>query len=97
MGTPPEVLEGIRKSPDWQAMVGVEHTLADDYAVLGDAAVPLNIAKAATMPALVMDGGKSFDFMHEAAETLGKAMRMQCAKPSKTKRTKSRLKPSRRY
>jgi pimeloyl-ACP methyl ester carboxylesterase len=83
MGTPPEVLEGIRKSPDWKIMEGVEHTLAYDYAVLGDGAVPIEIAKAATMPALVMDGSKSFDFMHDAAETLGKVMPHAERKPLK--------------
>ncbi len=65
-GTPPEVLEGIRKSPDWQVMVGVEHTLAYDYAILGEGEVPFDIAKAATMPTLVMDVGKSEAFMHQA-------------------------------
>ncbi len=73
-GAPPEMIEGMKQSPEWQVMETVAHTLAYDYAVLGDGAVPLDIAKAATMPTLVMDGGKSEAFMHEAAEVLGKAM-----------------------
>jgi pimeloyl-ACP methyl ester carboxylesterase len=36
LGTPPEALDGLRQSPEWPVMVGVEHTLAYDYAVLGD-------------------------------------------------------------
>lgn len=74
MGIPPKRMEDIRKQPDWKMMEGVEQTLAYDYAVLGDATVPLALARKTMMPALVMDGEKSMPFMHEAAETLGKAM-----------------------
>jgi pimeloyl-ACP methyl ester carboxylesterase len=74
MGTPPDVLEGIRRSPDWPVMVGVEHTLAYDYAVLGDGAVPIEAARTIAVPTLVLDGEKSMDFMHEAAETLGRVI-----------------------
>lgn len=74
MGIPPERMEAIRLSPDWKRMEGVEQTLAYDYAVVGDATVPLALASKTMMPALVIDGEKSLPFMHEAAETLGKAM-----------------------
>jgi len=74
MGIPPERMEDLRTSAEWKRMEGVEHTLAYDYAVLGDATVPLALARKAMMPALVMDGEKSMPFMHEAVETLGKAM-----------------------
>lgn len=74
VGTPPEALEGLRKSPEWPFMEGVEHTLAYDYTVLGDGAVPYAVAKTATMPALVMHGDKSFDFMRSAAKNLSQAM-----------------------
>lgn len=71
LGTPPEALDSLRQTPDWTVMIGVEHTLAYDYAVLGDGAVPTDLARAATMPVLVMDGEKTLEFMHTAAETLG--------------------------
>src|SRR5579871_1889351 len=74
MGIPPERMEDLRTSAEWNMMEGVEHTLAYDYAVVGDATVPLALARKAMMPALVMDGEKSLPFMHQAAETLGKAM-----------------------
>jgi pimeloyl-ACP methyl ester carboxylesterase len=70
IGTPPEALESLRKSPEWPLMVSVEHTLAYDFAVLNDGAIPVNAAKKATMPALVMNGEKSLDFMSEAAKNL---------------------------
>jgi pimeloyl-ACP methyl ester carboxylesterase len=74
IGTPPEALESIRKSPEWPLMVRVEHTLAYDYAVLDDGAIPVDAAKKAIMPALVMNGDKSFGFMSEAAKNLSKIM-----------------------
>jgi pimeloyl-ACP methyl ester carboxylesterase len=74
IGIPPEALEELHKSPEWPLMKSVEHTLAYDYAVLGDGAIPIDAAKKATMPALVMNGEKSFDFMSEAANKLSKVM-----------------------
>jgi pimeloyl-ACP methyl ester carboxylesterase len=74
LGTPPEALEDLRKSPDWPFMQRVEHTLAYDYAVLGDGAIPVEIAKTLSMPVLVMNGGKSFDFMRDTAENLSKVI-----------------------
>ena len=41
---------------------------------MGDGSLPAEAAKVATMPALVLDGSESPAFMHEAAETLAKAM-----------------------
>jgi pimeloyl-ACP methyl ester carboxylesterase len=52
----------------------VEHTLAYDYAILGDGAVPRDTAEATMMPTLVMSGEKSFDFMQDAAQQLAKFM-----------------------
>jgi hypothetical protein len=42
--------------------------------VLGDGAVPINAAKAATMPALLLVGSGSPDFKHEAIATLVTAL-----------------------
>lgn len=74
MGISPARMEERRKQPEWKLMESVEHTLAYEYTILGDGTVPLALAKKTMMPALVMDGGKSMPFMHEAAEILGKAM-----------------------
>jgi pimeloyl-ACP methyl ester carboxylesterase len=74
IGTPPEALEKLRKSPEWPLMENVEHTLAYDYAILNDGAIPVNAATKATMPALVMYGEKSFDFMSNAAKNLSEIM-----------------------
>jgi pimeloyl-ACP methyl ester carboxylesterase len=74
IGTPPEALEKLRKTPEWPLMESVEHTLAYDYAVLDDGAIPIDAAKKATMPVLVMNGEKSFGFMSDAAKNLSKIM-----------------------
>jgi pimeloyl-ACP methyl ester carboxylesterase len=74
IGTPPEALEDLRKSPQWPLMESVEHTLAYDYAILDDGAIPVDAARKAMMPALVMNGEKSFEFMSEAAKKLSGIM-----------------------
>ena len=67
IGTPPKVLEGMKSSPAWDTMKKIDHTLVYDYDVLGDGQVPEGVAKAITVPTLVMNGEKSMDFMHAAA------------------------------
>jgi len=61
-GAPPEAIEEMRGSPDWQAMEGVEGTLAYDCAVRGDGSVPLDVAGTPTISTLVLDGSESFEF-----------------------------------
>ncbi len=71
---PAEMIEGMRQSPEWPIMEAVAPTLAYDNAVMGDGSPLVDDTKAATMPALILDGSESPAFMHEAAETLAKAM-----------------------
>jgi pimeloyl-ACP methyl ester carboxylesterase len=74
IGTPPEAVENLRKSPEWPLMESVEHTLTYDYAILHDGAIPVDAAQKATMPALVINGEKSFDILQDAAKNLSKTM-----------------------
>jgi pimeloyl-ACP methyl ester carboxylesterase len=76
VGTPADQLEGVRQTPVWPVLEAVAPTLAYDHtALLGqDAAVPMQRAARAKMPALVMHGGASFPFMHDTAQALSKAM-----------------------
>lgn len=71
---PPEMIEGMKQSPEWPLMEAVAPTLAYDNAVMGDGAMPAKAAKAAAMPALVLDGSESPAYMREAAEALARAM-----------------------
>jgi len=70
IGTPPEALEGMKRSPQWEAMKKIDFTLAYDYEVLGDGAVPEEVVKTIRVPALVMNGGNSMDFMKAAADRI---------------------------
>lgn len=71
IGTPPPALEKIKASPQWAGMKKMDFTLAYDYAVLGNGAVPES-AQQVTVPTLVMVGEKSMDFMHPAADRIAK-------------------------
>jgi pimeloyl-ACP methyl ester carboxylesterase len=72
LGTPPEALEGMKASPEWDAIKKIDFTLAYDFEVLGNGTVPADIATTITVPTLVMNGEKSMDFMHATADQLAK-------------------------
>ena len=76
VGASAEDVEGIRQTPMWPLWESIGHTLAYDHiAALGEAAaVPTDQAAKVAMPALVMDGGASFPFMHTTALALAEAM-----------------------
>ena len=75
VGTPTEMIEGMRLAPVWPMFEAVAPTLAYDAAVLGKGhAAPIERAATVTVPALVMNGGASFPFMHDIAQALSKAM-----------------------
>src|SRR5579859_4173158 len=75
VGMPPDHLEGARQHPMWPMWEANAPTLAYDAAVMGeDASVPTEQAAKVAVPALVMDGGASFPFMHDTAIALTKAM-----------------------
>ena len=72
LGTPPEALEGMKASPEWEAIKKIDFTLAYDFEVLGNGTVPADIARTIDVPTLVMDGEKSMDFMHATADQVAK-------------------------
>jgi pimeloyl-ACP methyl ester carboxylesterase len=75
VGMPPDHLESVRQHPMWPMWEAAASTLAYDAAVMGeDASVPTEKAASAAVPALVMDGGASYPFMHVTALALSKAM-----------------------
>jgi len=67
-GTPPEMLAGIKKSPVWPLFEAIAPTLAYDGAIMGDGTIPAAILQKVTVPTLIVDGGNSPDFMHDAAD-----------------------------
>ncbi len=75
VGTPAEMIEGMRQSPLWPTLVAVAPTLAYDKAAMGpDRAVPTARAARLTIPTLVMNGSLTLPFIQEAAAALAAAL-----------------------
>ena len=75
VGTPAEMVQGMRQSPMWPMFEAVAPTLAYDAAAMGDdRTVPARRASGVTAPTLVMNGDASFPFMYDAAAAIAKAV-----------------------
>ncbi len=74
VGTPTEAINGMRQAPMWSGLEAIAPTLAYDNAIMGDGSVPTEQAAAITVSTLVMDGGGSPAFMHDAAQALTEAI-----------------------
>lgn len=73
-GAPPEAIAGMRQAPIWPLFEAVAPTLAYDDAIMGDGSVPTARLASITVPTLVMDGGASPAFMHNAAQATSHAL-----------------------
>ena len=73
-GTPAEAIAGMRQSPSWPLLESVAPTLAYDNAIMGDGSVPTERLAAITIPTLVINGGASPAFMHNAAQAVAHAL-----------------------
>ncbi|HMB24513.1 MAG TPA: hypothetical protein VKP08_16835, partial [Anaerolineales bacterium] len=73
---PGDQIEAMRREPWWQTFETVAPTLAYDATVMGpEAAVPVERASRAAMPALVMNGDDAkYAFMLDTAMALAEAM-----------------------
>ena len=76
VGASDDGIEGMRQSDMWPVFEKVAPTLGYDHiALLGDdARVPAERAADVAVPALVMNGGDSYEFMHETAKALARAI-----------------------
>lgn len=76
VGATADQVDEIRQTPMWPLWESVGHTLAYDHiAALGqEATIPTDRAARVVMPALVMDGGASYPFMHVTAMALANAI-----------------------
>jgi pimeloyl-ACP methyl ester carboxylesterase len=70
VGMPPEFLAQARQAPWWAQQEAIAHTLAYDATIMGDYTLPVDVAKAITVPTLIVVGGASFGFMRETADAL---------------------------
>jgi hypothetical protein len=73
-GMPDEMIDELRGTPRWSAMLALAPTLAYDSAVMGDletgGAVPAELAARASRPGLVLVGGESQPFMNDVGPQL---------------------------
>ena len=70
IGTPPDALDGMKRSPQWPQIAKLDFTLAYDFEILGDGQVPEATARAIAVPTLVMTGEKTMPFMHPTADRI---------------------------
>lgn len=73
-GAPAEAIAGMRQTPIWPLFESVAPTLAYDNAIMGDGSVPREQLASITVPTLVIDGGASPAFMHNAAQAVALAL-----------------------
>jgi pimeloyl-ACP methyl ester carboxylesterase len=75
VGTPGDMIDGMRQSPTWPMFEAIAPTLAYDAAAMGDddCSVPVQRAAAVTVPTLVMNG-TAIPFMLDTANALAKAI-----------------------
>ena len=73
-GTPAEAIAAMRQTPIWPLFESVAPTLAYDNAIMGDGSVPTERLASITVPTLVIDGGASPVFMHNAAQAVAHAL-----------------------
>lgn len=75
LGVPADHIAGMHQYPMWPMWEEVAPTMAYDAAVLGEeASVPTERAARLAVPALILDGGASYPFMHTTAVALAKAI-----------------------
>jgi pimeloyl-ACP methyl ester carboxylesterase len=73
-GAPAEAVAGMRQTPVWSMFESVAPTLAYDNAIMGDGSLPTKRMASVTVPTLVIDGGASPAFMHNAAQAAADAL-----------------------
>ncbi|MDI3340044.1 MAG: alpha/beta hydrolase [Sphaerobacter sp.] len=70
VGVPTELVTQLRSDPMWPRLEATAHTLPYDHAVLGDMAIPTELAASVTIPTLVVDGGASPAWLRQATEAV---------------------------
>jgi pimeloyl-ACP methyl ester carboxylesterase len=78
VGMPQEMVEGMRHDPTWAGLEEIAPTLAYDSEVMGDISrggtIPADQLCAVTIPALVLCGGASPDWMIDVGRQLANGM-----------------------
>ncbi|MFP3464983.1 alpha/beta fold hydrolase [Leifsonia sp. SIMBA_070] len=68
VGVPEAGIEGMRRSPAWEATLALAPTLAYDDAAMGDSRIPDELLQAIAVPVLGLAGEQTPDFLRLGAE-----------------------------
>jgi len=71
---PVEVVAELRQASFWPELEATAHTLAYEATIIADVASPADLAASVTVPALVMSGGNSPEWMREGVRALAEAL-----------------------
>jgi pimeloyl-ACP methyl ester carboxylesterase len=74
VGVPAPAVAGIRAQPGWAMLEAIAPTLAYDDQVLGDGSVPRDLARAISVPALVLAGAAGPQSLQRAARATADAL-----------------------
>lgn len=77
VGMPPEMVSQMRLGPAWARLEALAPTLAYDSEVMGDSrggTIPADLARKATVPALVLTGGADYPWMIDVGAQLAGAL-----------------------
>jgi pimeloyl-ACP methyl ester carboxylesterase len=74
VGVPPDVVAMMEGSPDWPAMTAIAHTLSYDVAVCANNEMPAARLADIRVPTLVLGGGNSPEWFHNAVCTVAEAI-----------------------
>ena len=74
VGMPAEAVKPMHQEPTLGALESIAHTIAYDGTIIGDSSLPIERLTKVTVPALVMAGGASPNWLLKAAEATAKAL-----------------------
>ncbi|MFL5736117.1 MAG: alpha/beta fold hydrolase [Actinomycetota bacterium] len=73
VGMPAEFVAQAKQAPWWASQEAIAHTLAYDAEIMGDYSIPERFSAVET-PAIVIDGGASFPFLHATGDALAELL-----------------------
>jgi pimeloyl-ACP methyl ester carboxylesterase len=73
-GTPPSIIESIKRSPDWARRQALAHTLSQDLRLANDGQVPVDRLKRIDLPVVAIAGASSPPWAASTVATLAGAL-----------------------
>ena len=92
----PQMVEAMERAPFWAGLEAMTHTLPYDLALTAYQGVPADELARITVPVLVLGGGNSPDWFHQACRPLRPRYRARAWSRSRDRTTARRPRRSRR-